>query len=64
MPYIFYDREYQILFMAGRGDNTIGVYSFDKASPTVLSLVQTNSFLNTTQKAFSIMPKHCVDVGK
>ena len=64
VPYIFYDREYQIMILAGRGDNTIGVYHFDKSSPTVLNLVQTNNFLNTTQKAFSIMPKHCVDVSK
>ena len=64
VPYIFYDREYSIMFMAGRGDNTIGVYHFDKNSPTVLNLVQTNNFLNTTQKAFAIMPKSCVDVSK
>ena len=64
VPYIFYDREYSIMFMAGRGDNTIGVYHFDKNSPTVLNLIQTNNFLNTTQKAFAIMPKSCVDVSK
>ena len=64
VPYIFYDREYNILFQAGRGDNTVGVYHFDKNSPTVLNLVQTYNFLNTTQKAFTIMPKHIVDVSK
>ena len=63
VPYIFFDREYKILFMAGRGDNTIGIYHFDKESPTVLNLVQTNNFRSTTQKAFTIMPKHCVDVS-
>ena len=39
VPYIFYDREYGIMIMAGRGDNTAGVYHFDKASPTLLNLV-------------------------
>ena len=64
VPYLFYDREYNILIMAGRGDNTCGVYSFDKSSPTFLNLVQTYNFLNTTQKGFCLGPKHCVDVSK
>ena len=64
VPYFFFDREYQIMVLAGRGDNTAGVYSFDRASPTMLNLVQTNNFLNTTQKAFTIGPKHCVDTSK
>ena len=64
VPYIFYDREYNILIMAGRGDNTCGIYSFDKSSATFLSLMQTFNFLDTTQKAFCLGPKHCVDVSK
>ena len=53
------------MFVAGRGDNQICTYRFDKASPTsILELIQTNNFLATTQKAFSIMPKHVVDVSK
>lgn len=64
VSYIHYDREYRIMFLAGRGDNTIGVYHFDKASPQVLNLVQTYNFLSTTQKAFALMPKTCVDVTK
>ena len=39
VPYIFYDKEYKILILAGRGDNTAGIYHFDKSSPTVLNLV-------------------------
>ena len=64
VPYIFYDKEYNILLLAGRGDNTIGVYHWDKSSPTMLNLVQTNNFLGTTQKAFAMAPKHSVDVSK
>ena len=26
VPYFFFDREYQIMILAGRGDNTAGVY--------------------------------------
>ena len=48
VPYFFYDREYNILIMAGRGDNTCGIYSFDKSTPTLLNPVQTYNFLNTT----------------
>ena len=62
VPYIYYDREYNILLMAGRGDNTAGIYGFDKSSPTVLNLIQTYNFLSTTQKSFCVMPKHVVDV--
>jgi len=64
VPYIYYDKEYNILLLAGRGDNTIGVYHWDKSSPTMLNLVQTNNFLGTTQKAFAMAPKHNVDVSK
>jgi hypothetical protein len=64
VPYIFYDKEYQILTLAGRGDNTMGIYHFDKSSPTLLNLLQTNNFLSTTQKAFTIMPKGIVDTSK
>lgn len=39
VPYIHFDPEYKILVLAGRGDNTIGVYHFDKSSPTVLNLL-------------------------
>jgi glutathione S-transferase len=48
VPYIFYDRAYNILTLAGRGDNTMGIYHFDKSSPTMLNLIQTNNFLSTT----------------
>lgn len=64
VPYIHYDREYSILILAGRGDNTAGVYHFDKSTPTMLNLIQTHNFLDTTSKAFAIMPKHAVDVSK
>ena len=45
VPFIFYDKEYQILTMAGRGDNTVSIFHFDKSSPTFLNEVQTNNFL-------------------
>jgi len=64
VPYIFFDREYKILILAGRGDNTAGVYHFDKSSPTILNLVQTYNFLQTTQKGFAIAPKWSVDSSK
>lgn len=53
-----------MMILAGRGDNTIGIYRFNRSSDSILELIQTNNFLNTTQKAFSIMPKHVVDVSK
>ena len=62
VPYFFYDREYSMFIMAGRGDNTTSIYNFDRSSPTILNLVQMNNFLSTTHKAFTIMPKHVVDV--
>ena len=52
------------MILAGRGDNTAGVYQFDKTSATVINCLQTQNFLNTTQKGFAMAPKHCVDVGK
>ena len=30
VPFLFYDREYKILTVAGAGDNYITLYSFDK----------------------------------
>ena len=39
VSFIFYDKEYKIMFLAGRGDNTIGVYKFDKSSPNVLEQI-------------------------
>ena len=45
VPYIFYDRSYKILLLSGRGDNTTGVYHFDKSSPTMLNLLQTQNYL-------------------
>ena len=41
VPYFFYDREYETMILAGRGDNTAGVYHFDKASPQILNLLTT-----------------------
>ena len=64
VPYMHFDREYNIMILAGRGDNTAGVYHFDKSSPTILNLIQTNNFLQTTQKGFCIAPKWCVDTSK
>lgn len=52
-----------MLVLAGRGDNTTTIYSFNKSSDTLLSHVRTENF-NTTQKAFCMAPKHCVDVSK
>ena len=40
IPYIFYDREYNILIVAGRGDNSIALHSVDKSSQTFLNEVQ------------------------
>ena len=48
----------------GRGDNTAGVYHFDKSSMALLNLIQTNNFLQTTTKAFCLAPKHVVDTSK
>ena len=62
VPYFFFDQEYRVLLLAGRGDNTAGVYLFDKASPAILTQVQLHSFGTTTHKAFALAPKHCVDV--
>lgn len=62
VPYIFYDPEYRVMILAGRGDNTATVYLFDKASPAILTPVQQHSFGTSTHKAFAIAPKHCVDV--
>jgi len=39
VPYFHFDREYKIMILAGRGDNTAGVYHFDKSSPTFLNLI-------------------------
>ena len=52
------------MLTAGRGDNTIGVYHFDKASPTLITEVQQQNFLQTTQKGFAMCPKSVVDVSK
>ena len=40
IPYFFYDREYKMLILAGRGDNTATIYSFDKSSETYLNHVR------------------------
>ena len=40
VSYIFYDREYSILLVAGRGDNVLGIYHFDKSSANFLKEVQ------------------------
>ena len=61
IPYFFYDREYKMLILAGRGDSTATIYSFDKSSQTYLNHVRTQNFGNTTQKAFCMGPKHCVN---
>ena len=41
VPYFYYDREYQTMILAGRGDNAAGVYVVDKANPQILSLLAT-----------------------
>jgi len=64
VPYFFYDREYRVMILVGRGDNVSNIYHFDRTSPTILNLLQTQNFLNSTQKAFCMMPKHAVDVSK
>ena len=53
-----------MLVLAGRGDSTTTIYSFDKSSDTLLNYVRTENFGDTTQKAFCMAPKHCVDVSK
>ena len=50
-----------MLILAGRGDSTATIYSFDKSSQTYLNHVRTQNFGNTTQKAFCMGPKHCVN---
>lgn len=37
IPFIYFDREYSIMTMAGRGDNFISIYHLDKSSPTFLN---------------------------
>ena len=61
--YLHYDKEYQILNVSGRGDNVIDTYYVNKSSPTILNPVSQMNFLNTTQKAFCVAPKWCVDTS-
>ena len=39
VPYFTFDREYNIAIITPRGDNTAGIYHFDKSSPKVLDLL-------------------------
>jgi len=64
VPYFYYDKDYKVMILAGRGDNTAGIYAFNKSSPTMLDLLSTQNFLNTTNKAFALSTKHSVDVSK
>ena len=64
VPYFHFDREFNIMLLHARGDNTIPIYHFDKSSPTMLNILATQNFLQTTQKGFCMMPKHVVDVSK
>ena len=64
VSYFHYDPEFKLIIVAGRGDNVSPVYSFDKSSPTIIQPLYTHNYVHTTQKMFSVMSNHCVDVGK
>lgn len=63
-PFFHFDREYKTMILNARGENTSGIYYFDRTSPNLLKECQIFNFIHTTHKAISIMPKHAVDVGQ
>ena len=63
IPFFHYDREFGGFFLVARGDNNIGCYHLDKSKQQILTNMQMFPF-SSTQKAFTIGPKHCVNVGK
>jgi hypothetical protein len=64
IPFFYYDREYNIMLVAGRGDNVISYFHLDRATQQILTPIGQNLFTDSTQKAFGVAPKHCVNVGK
>ena len=65
VPYFFYDQQYKQMFLHGRGDNSLAIYSYDKSSPqSILNLSTTVSFGTASTKGFAVAPKQVVDVSK
>jgi hypothetical protein len=52
------------MLVAGRGDNVISYFHLDRATQQILTPIGQNLFTDSTQKAFGVAPKHCVNVGK
>ena len=64
IPFFHFDREFGAFFLCARGDNNIGVWHLDKSKDQMLTCQQNFPFPSSTQKAFTIGPKYCVNVGK
>ena len=65
VPFFHFDREFKAFILCGRGDGVASTYIFDKSQPQMLTFLSQYVFPGaTTQKAFSIAPKHAVDPSK
>ena len=63
ISHITYDREHDLLFNAGRGDSSIKFWQFDRSAPRMMTPL--DSYMGgSATKAFSWLPKWCLDVNK
>lgn len=58
--HLYFDREHNLLFMAGRGEMKIGIYQYESGKP----LIWLSDYLHQhPQKGFNMMPKWSCDVN-
>lgn len=63
VSHIDYDQEHDLLFNVGRGDSSIKFWQFDRSAPRMMTPLDSYS-TGTATKAFTWLPKQCLDVNK
>ena len=62
VAHINFDENHKILYVAGRGETNIGMYTYNHGEPQALHHLD-NYKSATPCKGFGMMPKHCLDVN-
>lgn len=62
VPWLTFDEENNVLFVAGRGDSSIAMFTYSTQNPNLLEYISSHKS-KVPQKGFSMLPKRVVDLS-
>jgi len=62
VPHIYFDKQHNLLFVAGRGEMNVDVYGYDRNSDLPLGYIEQYRGAQP-QKGFNFLPKQALDVN-